>query len=1090
MIGTNPFEDSGPTSNPFDDSVANNEMHVSSHNDHPPPFFRSDSHIVGDDHNDEDEDDTYDNEHGSGSGSRNKNASTVPVEASWQYLGDLPYRRIPVYENVRWGQDIAFSAGDDQQGHRAAPPPPQILNYGLSAFPRAALQRHSQELLTPRELRELLTTSTITKVVGCPHGGPVAAVTLPILGEMTWFSHTEIRIMTNAGRPLCTIDFPQKGSSMERNYTPADILEIGFTHRAVFVVVLRDSLCLTYRMSDGEALLPPFHLLPRGDGQGTELLQATIFDGGAAVLSSTKHVAIVEFLDSQDDPSYFQTAHLTARKILPEKTVLGMTEGASSSSTSPVSFCGLVTHLPTATFASENFYSYAAIAVLSRLRTANKHPEVFLSTTDNSVVVVNVATTDIVDLNCRARIASPIVEMSFAPNGRFLACYTESNMLTVISSTFETKVLDFDTSEGSNQAPLEMKWCGEDSVVLHWKNLGVLMVGPYGDWLRFPYEDTGNLYLIPELDCCRVVTDISVEILQRVPPATALLLRIGSIEPSAMLLDAADAFDSGSAASDEAARAISKTGMLNEAIESCTEAAAREFDIATQKRLLRAASYGMHFFFKDPKGTKNIMGGQLDDAEDEDSATMPSKSTMQFVHTARKLRILNALRNPSVGMVLTSAQYDAITDLGVIARLIALQRPALATSISKYLGLPKSVQLYARASKAAAFVASEKTKSDAETAQAAIDIIHEGSAPEATGGISSSINRGAYATVALAANRAGRPGVANLLLMLESSVADKVPALISTGSYPDAVAVATAARDADFIFHTLMEFQKHCFDGNPDAAKANQTFISSVVTKFTPEGFHTLRRYLGTRPDVKNTIQLQLRAQKFADAGIVTARRALEESKREQQDKSTMLKEASRIFGMGKDTMFHKGCTDDYLELMKDQEVLRTKYGSQQVAPDSSSVIETITSVIYHASRNEREAHRLVVDADKIAKKFKVPEKMLWHTKVNAFSRTEQWNRLQALADSKAKPPIGFKPFARAAIKGKQSNETIARYIERVTVQEERFDLYCEASLWRKALEEAGRLRDERRIIDVKNRCNDPDLQLKADQMLAKLAGS
>ena len=146
-----------------------------------------------------------------------------------------------------------------------------------------------------------------------------------------------------------------------------------------------------------------------------------------------------------------------------------------------------------------------------------------------------------------------------------------------------------------------------DSVVLHWKNLGVLMVGPYGDWLRFPYETHGNIYLIPEVDCCRVITDVSVELLQRVPPATALLLRIGSIEPSAMLLDAADAFESGSTASDEAARAITKTGMLSEAIEGCIDAAAKEFDIATQKRLLRAASFGMHFAFKeDPKIRKEL----------------------------------------------------------------------------------------------------------------------------------------------------------------------------------------------------------------------------------------------------------------------------------------------------------------------------------------------------------------------------------------------------------------------------------------------------------------------------------------------------
>jgi hypothetical protein len=450
--------------------------------------------------------------------------------------------------------------------------------------------------------------------------------------------------------------------------------------------------------------------------------------------------------------------------------------------------------LPTAAHASSNFMSYLTIAVLPRARTVSRHPEVFLSTSDNSVIVVDAATTDITDVDCRARISSPIVDMCFAPNGRFLACFTEQSMLTVISASFETKVLDFDTSEGSSSPPLDMKWCGEDSVVLHWKNLGVLMVGPYGDWLRFPEPESEHVYLIPEIDCCRVITDSSVEILQRVPPATALLLRIGSIETSAMLLDASDAFDSGSPASDEAARAIVKTGSLAEAIETCTDAATKEFDIVTQKRLLRAASYGMHFAYKNADGEQGIaMGGPLLGTERE-SGVLPSTTTVKFVNAARKLRILNALRNPNVGFVLTSAQFDAITWTGVIARLIAMKRPALSNAISKYLCLPKSVQLYARASKAAALVAADSGHSDSQTAELAMQIINEGVPADIARNNASSINRGAYATVAMAATKAGRPGVANLLLMLESSVADKVPALISTGSYADAIAVATTAR--------------------------------------------------------------------------------------------------------------------------------------------------------------------------------------------------------------------------------------------------------------------------------------------------------
>jgi hypothetical protein len=127
-------------------------------------------------------------------------------------------RRVPVYVtsnvNVGWRGDKNTEGND-------------VLTYGLSSFPKcivAALQRHP-ELLNARELRELLTTSTITKVVGCPYGGPIAAVTLPIVGETTWFNQTEIRVMTNSGKSLPKIDFPLVG--MERKYTPSDFMEIG-----------------------------------------------------------------------------------------------------------------------------------------------------------------------------------------------------------------------------------------------------------------------------------------------------------------------------------------------------------------------------------------------------------------------------------------------------------------------------------------------------------------------------------------------------------------------------------------------------------------------------------------------------------------------------------------------------------------------------------------------------------------------------------------------------------------------------------------------------------------------------------------------
>ncbi|KAJ3214860.1 hypothetical protein HDU67_001125 [Dinochytrium kinnereticum] len=95
--------------------------------------------------------------------------------------------------------------------------------------------------------------------------------------------------------------------------------------------------------------------------------------------------------------------------------------------------------------------------------------------------------------------------------------------------------------------------CGSDSVILHWHNV-VLVIGPFGDWIKF---------------------DSSVE----------SVFRVGSTTSSAFLFDAFDHFERKSPKADENVRSI-KTNM-NEAVESCLDAALNEFDHVHQRRLLK-----------------------------------------------------------------------------------------------------------------------------------------------------------------------------------------------------------------------------------------------------------------------------------------------------------------------------------------------------------------------------------------------------------------------------------------------------------------------------------------------------------------------
>ena len=54
-----------------------------------------------------------------------------------------------------------------------------------------------------------------------------------------------------------------------------------------------------------------------------ELVEADIFDGGVAVLSTTMHSALVEILDEHDDPLYVEGRHLSSRIVNGYGTSLG-----------------------------------------------------------------------------------------------------------------------------------------------------------------------------------------------------------------------------------------------------------------------------------------------------------------------------------------------------------------------------------------------------------------------------------------------------------------------------------------------------------------------------------------------------------------------------------------------------------------------------------------------------------------------------------------------------------------------------------------------------------------------------------------------
>lgn len=218
-----------------------------------------------------------------------------------------------------------------------------------------------------------------------------------------------------------------------------------------------------------------------------------------------------------------------------------------------------------------------SMAVLQPHFTSSGQLEVILATNENTVVVVDDKGGQ--DQLLQKKLTAPIVMMAIAPNGRFMACFLANGMLSVMSTGFNKKILDFDTN--STRKPMQMVWCGEDSVLLTWQGF-LLMVGPFGHWLQFPYSGVAH-HVIPESDCVRILTRSTCEILQRVPLATDNIRRIFSTDPAAMLFDAMERFEDGDVKADDSIKSLIEEGTIASAVKSCILAAVAEFDPAAQK---------------------------------------------------------------------------------------------------------------------------------------------------------------------------------------------------------------------------------------------------------------------------------------------------------------------------------------------------------------------------------------------------------------------------------------------------------------------------------------------------------------------------
>ncbi|KIJ36797.1 hypothetical protein M422DRAFT_179088, partial [Sphaerobolus stellatus SS14] len=409
----------------------------------------------------------------------------------------------------------------------------------------------------------------------------------------------------------------------------------------------------------------------------------------------------------------------------------------------------------------------ASWAIIPPDQTISRHVEVLLSSESTILSVDTLGSTD-------QRISrGPFSHFSPSPNGKMLALLTLSGVLWVVSTDFQHSRLEFDTTSQPVEGNIrQVEWCGNDAILVTWDTYA-LLVGPSGDSLSYFYSSP--IYSVSETDGVRIIAQDTCDFIEKVPASSLSIFRPGSTTPAAILYDAWDLFNRRSPKADELIRSIRPE--LASAVDSCIDAAGREWEPYWQKQLLNAAKFGRSF--------------------------LDLYNPIDFVTMGQTLKVLNAIRYYTVGIPLTYAQYTYTSPSHLISRLTARALHLLALRISTYLEMKPDAVLKHWA--CAKISRSKTTTSSAVSAGSADNeictLIVEKFEKLGKGDVS-------YADIAKKAWEVGRAGLATKLLDHEPRAADQVPLLLSMKEDQLALTKAVDSGDTDLIYHVLLHLHK------------------------------------------------------------------------------------------------------------------------------------------------------------------------------------------------------------------------------------------------------------------------------------------
>ncbi|KAJ2742026.1 Vacuolar protein [Coemansia sp. BCRC 34301] len=353
----------------------------------------------------------------------------------------------------------------------------------------------------------------------------------------------------------------------------------------------------------------------------------------------------------------------------------------------------------------------------------------------------------------------PYTHISVSPNGRLAALCSEHPQLRiqVVSMDFQRSFSEF-TSAEADDTLFDVAWCGSDAVVASLLRGDVLLVGPFGDSLRFASDLP--MHLVQELDGVRMFNARGHEFLGKVSEDAKSVFQIGSTSAAALLYDALDGLRAHSARADETVRTIGDAMPL--AVDTCIGAAGSEPATELQQALLRAASLGKSFLPVYGSGDK-------------------------LVDTCRSLRIVNSLGSYQVGIPVTLLQFQSLPFEAWTMRLLNRNMHSLAASVCRYMeqGADAVYVHWASAKIRASSLDDDTLYRTLRDRLATLPPLSS------------------FVDIAEVANRCGYQRLAIRLLEHEPRAANQVPLLIAMSQDKAAMEAAIRSGDADLVYFVV-----------------------------------------------------------------------------------------------------------------------------------------------------------------------------------------------------------------------------------------------------------------------------------------------